>query len=246
MPEDETARLDPQPGAVLKLSSGQEIRTVPMRTRQVFRLMRIITHGAGGAVLAGALDFNAKPEEFIGKLSAMVLMAIPDAEDETIQFLASMCEPVGITKPATSAAELSDKQREANDELFKQMNRELFNPDPLDTLDIIERIIETEGADLQALGRRLSRMLQMFLKTGQDKEIVAETPLASPQELSEAAPIAPPEPSLSAPSPPSSTPSVPSTAGATSTSSVSLSAASVPLAPPSVSVGQRETSESAG
>jgi len=241
MPEDdETARLDPPPSEPLKLSSGLLIRTVPMRTRQVFRLMRVLTHGAGGALVAGALDFNAKPEEFIGKLAAIAMMAIPDAEDETIQFLASMCEPAAITKPVPGG-ELSEKQREANDALFKEMNRELFNPDPIDTVDIIERIIRTEGADLQALGKRLSRMAQVFLKTGQDKEKVEEVPLPGPQELSEQAP---PEPSLSAPSPPSSTPSAPSTDGPTSTSLISPSADSVPLAPPSVPVGVPESTPS--
>lgn len=232
MPENEIDRLDPVPGEPIKLSTGLEVEITPMKTRQVFRLMRILTHGAGGAVLAGALDFNKdEPGQFIQKLLAIALMAIPDAESETIEFLASMCEPAGLVKPANAKQELTDEQKEANQALWDRLNTDLFNPDPLDTVDLIERIIQTEGADLQALGKRLGRMMAAFTKTGQTLAPTEEAPLPSPQTLSD---------SSSVPSPLSSTPSAPSTAGPTSTSSTSPSVASVPLAPPSVPVGVPE------
>lgn len=238
MPDDELARLDPVPGEPIKLSTGFQVVTVPMRTRQVFRLMRILTHGAGGAVLAGAVDFNAGTEEFTQKLLAIALLAIPDAESETIEFLASMCEPSALVKPVSPKEELSDKVKESNQKLWDTLNQDLFNPDPLDTIDIIERIITVEGADLQALGKRLGRMMEALQKTGQfRKAATGEEPLPSPQTLSAQSSAA-----SSAPSPPSSTPSAPSTDGVTSTSSDSPSADSVPLAPPSVLAGQPEMS----
>lgn len=236
---DEIERLDPEPDAPFKLETGLEIRVVPMRTRQVFRFLRILTHGAGGAVLAGGLDFNDKPEEFAQKLLAIATLAIPDAEQETMEFLASMCEPAGLRKPR-AGEKLGDEADRANQELWDRLNTDLFNPDPLDAIDIIERIILNEATDLQALGKRLGRMMDVFRKTGQfgmkpkeeDEKPVESLP--SPQVLSEQTPAS------SAPSPESSTPSAPSTDGPTSTSSISPSAAFVPSEPPSLPVGSPE------
>jgi hypothetical protein len=236
MPENEIDRLDPLPGEPITLTTGLSVVTVPMRTRQVFRLMRILTHGAGAAMLAGAMDFNADPAQFVSRLLSMALLAIPDAESETIEFIASMCEPTDLKKPV-GTQELSDEAKASNQKLWDRLNTDLFNPDPLDTIDLIERIIQTEGADLQALGKRLGRMMETFSRTGQKLTPTEESPLPSPQVLAE---------NSSAPSPQSSTPSAPSTDGQTSTSSVSPSADSAPLAPPSVLVGQPEMSESAG
>lgn len=230
-PLAETDRIDPVPEGPIDLSSGFKVRLVPLQTRQLFRLLRILTHGAGAALLSSALDFGSDPEEFAGKLMAIAMMAIPDAETETIEFLASMCEPAELVKPAKRTAELPEKVLESNQALWDTMNTELFNPDPMDTLDIIERIIQAEAKDLQALGKKVGRLLKVAQATGQLKAKAAEeVPLPSPQILSESA----------APSPAPLTPSAPSTAGPTTTSSTSPSADSVPLAPPSVTVGQPE------
>jgi hypothetical protein len=230
-PESDTDRLDPVPDEPIKLTTGLSVRIVPMQTRQVFRLLRILTHGAGGALLGNALDVNTSAEEFGGKLLTIAMLAIPDAESETIEFLASMCEPADVVKPASVRDELSEKVKESNQALWDQMNTDLFNPEPMTTLDILERVIKNEASDLQALGKRIGRLLETFQKTGQDKDTKPEG-LPSPQDLSMRTPPS------SVPSPPSSTPSAPSTAGPTSTSSPSPSDDSVPLEPPSVIAGQ--------
>ena len=99
--ESELDRLDPQP-VLCKMSTGFELEIVRMRTRQFFRLLRVLTHGAGPALMQTGLDFKADGAEFASKLLVLVVMSIPDAESEAIQFLTSMCRPAGVTQSAAS------------------------------------------------------------------------------------------------------------------------------------------------
>lgn len=203
MPDDsELDRIDPQP-TECKLSTGFAVEVVRMRTRQFFRLLRVLTHGAGAALAQQGLNFGADPAEFAQKLLTLTFMSIPDAESEALAFLASMCRPVGVVDKVDS--QLTKQQREANQALWAQFGEELHNPELDDLYDLIEIIIRREAPELQALGKKLQRTMETFRKTGQDKE--PPEPELSPQDLSSPA---------SSPSP--STPSPMSTAGATSTS----------------------------
>jgi hypothetical protein len=179
MPDDsELDRIDPQP-ETCKLSTGFEVDIVRMRTRQFFRLLRVLTHGAGPALTQAGLDFSAGAEEFGQKLLMLVVMSIPDAEQEAIGFLASMCRPAGVVdKPAS---QLTKQENEANQVLWDRYGTELHNPDLEDTLDLIEVIVRQEAPELQALGKKLQRTLEVFRKTGQDKQ--PPEPEPGPQEI---------------------------------------------------------------
>jgi hypothetical protein len=208
--ENELDRIDPQPVTV-KLSTGFPVEIVRLRTRQFFRLLRVLTHGAGPAMLRTGLDFKADPAEFTQKFLMIVLMSIPDAETEAIGFLQSMCQPAGlVTKPAS---QLTKQESEDNQALLEEFGREMFNPELPDTLDLIEAIVRNESADLQALGKRVQAMLELFRKTGQEQE--PPEPEATQAELAS-----------QAPSPPRSTSSAASTDGTTTSSSTSRSAGS--------------------
>lgn len=204
MPADDSEldRIDPQP-ETCKLSTGLEVEVVRMRTRQFFRLLRVLTHGAGAALSQSGLDFSAPGEEFGQKLLMLVVMSIPDAEQEAIGFFASMCRPVGIVDKPVS--QLTKQENEDNQALWTRFNEELHNPDMGDTLDLIEIIIRQEAPELQALGKKLQRTLDLFRKTGQDKEPPEEE--KTPQEINSPAR-----------SPRRSTRSATSTAGPTTTS----------------------------
>lgn len=209
MPEDsELDRLDPQP-ATCKLTTGFEVEILRMRTRQFFRLLRILTHGAGPAMMQAGIDFKADASEFAGKLLVLVVMSIPDAESETVQFIASMCRPAGLVEK--DDAPLSKKEAEANKALYEQFAEELHNPALDDTFDLMEIIIGQEAPELQALGKKLQRVMALYVKTGQDKNPPEPDP--TPEELGSPAR-----------SRRRSTPSAASTAGPTSTSSASPSA----------------------
>lgn len=211
MPDDsELDRIDPQP-EVCKLSTGFALEVVRMRTRQFFRLLRVLTHGAGPALAQTGLDFSAEPGEFAQKLLTLVVMSIPDAESEAIAFLSSMCRPAGVVdKPAS---QLTKQETEDNQALWGRFGTELHNPDLGDTIDLIEVIVRQEAPELQALGKKLQRVFELFRKTGQDKE--PPEPELPPQDLSSPAPSLRP-----------STSSATSTGGSTSTSSTSPSAGS--------------------
>ena len=184
MPDDsELDRLDPQP-VECKFSTGFTVDVVRMRTRQFFRLLRVLTHGAGPAVMRSGLNFGAGGAEFTQQLLTLVIMSIPDAEQEAVQFLASMCRPAGLPdKPDTA---LTKQERESNQALWDQFNEELHNPDLADTFDLIEVIVKQEAPELQALGKKLERVMTLFQKTGQDKE--EPEPEATVEELNSSSP----------------------------------------------------------
>lgn len=209
--DSELDRLDPQP-VTCKMSTGLQVEVVRLRTRQFFRLLRVLTHGAGPAMMQAGLDFRESAEDFTQKFLMLVVMSIPDAETEAIGFLQSMLKPAGLADKPES--QQSKAEKEDNAELWKQFNTDLFNPDLDDTLELIETIVRREAPELQALGKKLQRALSMFKATGQDKD--APEAEASQEEMA----------ASSAPSPPPSTSSATSTDGPTSTSSGSPSAGS--------------------
>lgn len=174
----------------LKFSTGFCVEVVRLRTRQVFRLLKVLTQGAGPAL--ATLDFKAEPSEFVQRLLALVLISVPEAENAAITFLASMCRPAGLSdkKPG----EQTKQEREADQALWTEFNDQLNNPEPEDTLDLVEAIITREAPHLQALGKRIGALVSTFTKTGQDKEKAEPAP--TPEELN-ASPEPSPEPSIS-------------------------------------------------
>lgn len=162
---DELTGLDPQ-NETITLVSGLQVEVVPLRSRQFFKFLRILTHGAmpnlaGDAGLL-SLDPNGDPSAFATRLLSLLLLSIPDAEDETVVFVRSMCKPTGLIEPARN------KQDDArNDEKYNALDRELFNPDLDDLVTIIETVVRREAEDIQALGKRLSSLFKLAQKTGQ-------------------------------------------------------------------------------
>lgn len=167
--------LDP-PVAELKLSTGTVVRFQDLKTRQFFRLLRIITRGAGPLLMEYRLDGDLGSEEFIGRMLALVFMAVPEAEDEAIAFIQSMVSPDGLVEQTPGSRALTKREQENNEELWDQLRVELFNPPLEDTFDIIEAIVKREAKDIQSLGKRLQRMFEIARKTGQ-----VETPPAEPE-----------------------------------------------------------------
>lgn len=157
-------------GTVVTLESGTELILVPLKSRQFFKMLRIITHGAGGMLLNFKFSAQDSPEEFGAKLIALLAFAIPDAEDEVFEFLKSMTEPAGL-KPVKSATK---SQLAENLRLREQANEELENPELGDTLTLIEAIVKREAEDLQALGKRLVQMFDLAKRTGQVPESLTE------------------------------------------------------------------------
>lgn len=211
--------LDPVPEQV-KLQSGTVVALESLRARQFFKLLRIITHGALPVLQDLSifrLDPDEDPAEFTTRLLSLMALSIPDAEDETILFLRTMCKPVGLIE----GRKLNKQDTERNSALWAALDTELDNPELDDLLTIIDAIVRREAADLQALGKRLSGMLKLADKTGQlDPRNQTSTPKTSTSSADS------PEPTTSSPS---------STDGPTSASATSASADSANVSPPSES-----------
>ena len=171
--------LDPVP-ATYTLVDGTVVSIEDLKTRQFFRLFRIITHGAPAYMEDGITSlFDGEGEEIVGRLLAMVVFSIPEAEQETIDFLVSMVKPVGLTEGNS----LSKQAIERNRSLWDDVDKALANPELEDTFGIVELIIRREAKNLAALGKRLLSRLELALKTGQDKPSVSsKTSKASTQK----------------------------------------------------------------
>jgi hypothetical protein len=182
MADSDLDRIDPE-GAIIALQDGTEVRVVRLRTRQFFRFLRILTHG-GGEALVRAIDFNAPAEEFAQRLAMAVLFSIPDAENEAILFVQSMCRPPDVAAPEVQR--LSDDKVKADDAKYGALGVKLANPELEDTVTIIETVIKRETEDIQALGKRLAGLLKLADRTGQLKpEVPTEPP--TPAEMAAAA-----------------------------------------------------------
>jgi len=211
--------LDPVSEQV-KLSSGNVVVLESLRARQFFKLLRIITHGAL-PIMQDMSIFQLDPEadavEFGGRLLALMALSIPDAEDETILFVRSMCKPFGLIE----GRKLDKADTERNAVRWAALDAELENPSLDDLITIIEAIVRRESADIQALGKRLLAMFKLAQKTGQlNPSQSRPSPAGNSSEVS-------PEPMTS---------SLLSTDGPTTSSAASVSVGFDNASQPSVSV----------
>src|SRR4051812_30001761 len=161
---EEIDKLDPQ-DQVVQLRSGHFVRFEALRTRQFLKLLRIVTHGAlPGMSQAGMLSLESlSSAEFLGQFLTMTLLSIPDAEDETVEFIRSMVYPDGLI----DRKGLNKQDVEHNKQLWAELDEELENPDLGDLITIIEAVVRREADDIQALGKRLAAMMSLAAKTGQ-------------------------------------------------------------------------------
>ena len=142
-------------GTEVELESGFKLNIERLKTRQLFRLLKIVTKGLGDAV--SLLDFgNKNQEEITATLLTAVVFAIPEAEDETLEFLVSMATPVGAVKTPSNKIEES-----RNEELFEKFYQELLNPEIEDTIKIISKIITNEAPHIVSLGKQLTTLLKV-------------------------------------------------------------------------------------
>lgn len=157
-PDEESSeidRLDPVPSTVT-LQSGFVLDVAALKTRQFFKLLRILTRGGANVLPNFHLTSDMSAEEFGQNLVGLVIFAIPEAEDETLEFLRSMTSPQGLTG-----------NPKADEPVLKQYFEELANPELDDSISIIEVIVRRESEDLLALGKRLMTLFKVAEKSGQ-------------------------------------------------------------------------------
>lgn len=154
----EVERLIPESGPVT-LDNGLEVEVLPLKLRQFLKFLRIITVGAGASWNVVNLNMN-DPESFSRDIMALALFAIPEAEEEVIEFLRSAVVPANL--PGTKTKE----DRERSEELIMDLQVELDNPEIEDVLVVLETLLAREAKDIVKLGKRLKSMMATVQKTG--------------------------------------------------------------------------------
>jgi hypothetical protein len=142
------------------LATGDVVVVKPLRTREFFALFRILTRGAAPQLSSLRLNLENQ-EEFAAQLIALLLFAFPEAEEETISFLAMMVEPKGL-QPNNS-----DANRKFNDQQRQALAEQFDNPDPSDVIEIISAVVNRESSNLQALGKRVRQMWTLAQRVGE-------------------------------------------------------------------------------
>lgn len=151
---------------VITLTTGTVVRIRKLKTRELFALFRVAMAGLGGRIPDLRLDPDEANEVFAGKFLIMLLASLPESEDESMLFLQKVCEPVGLVP--VGADDLGAKAiRERNEALKAALLAELNNPDPEDTIAIVEAIAMMNGTDAQRWGKRLAQAWRLFVATGQ-------------------------------------------------------------------------------
>lgn len=156
-PRSETDRLDPAP-LRMALESGTEFDLEPLKLRQFLRLLRIVTRGAADVLDQTSLDLD-DPQAFLQTFLGMVLFSVPEAEEETIDFIKSMVKPKDLTG-----------NPEKDLEKVRSLAQELDNPELEDVLTIMQSIVEREAEDLRNLGKRVAAMFRSAQKMGATKK----------------------------------------------------------------------------
>lgn len=150
-------RLLDEPAGPLTLSTGLEVEIRPLKLREFLKLLKIMTRG-GASVMSGiTFDFD-NPQNFTQDLLALILFAVPEAEDEVAEFLEAICKPTGLT---------GDPKKDQ--EKFTLLVETFDNPELEDALDVLTLLVRTEGRDLASLGKRLRAMLNVAQKMGATK-----------------------------------------------------------------------------
>lgn len=148
--------LASEPSDLLTLESGFQVRVVRLKTRQLMSLLKILTAGMGGAIgsiISVGADGDA--QDFAGQLLGGMLVSIPEAEEETIEFVKRMVEPGNLIEDAKTPQE-----RESNDDQYTKLDILLDNPELDDLFTIVARIVEVEAPHIQALGKSLAVLIK--------------------------------------------------------------------------------------
>lgn len=152
--KDEIAALLETPNGPFELASGTRVVVRQLKLREFLALLRIVTRGAAPALGSVSLDFD-NPNQFVQSLLGIILFAIPEATEETIEFVQTVVEPADLPKDAKAAIA---KREDLIDELF--------NPELEDLINIVAVVVASEGSDLQKLGKRLKTMFSVASKMG--------------------------------------------------------------------------------
>jgi hypothetical protein len=164
-PDIDTLTTETEP---LELSTGTKVNVERLKTRQTMSLLKILTRGAGAAMSTLSFGDDTDQSEFVQQLIASIVLAIPEAEDETIEFVQRMVSPADLITP-DRGKKLTVPESEINEAKWTSLIIELDNPELEDLVAIIEVVAKNEAPHLLALGKRLALLWKV-----QTKSVVAK------------------------------------------------------------------------
>lgn len=192
----------------ITLSAGLKVNIKPLKTIELFKFMKIISSSGALAIQQFRLNGEMTNEQFATRMLGLLIFAIPQAEEETLEFIRAMVEPVGLLKPARNK---QDKDR--NETLWIESYQVLENPEPEDTIAIIEKILETEAGHIQSLGKQIMKLIQTIFpnlkltqKSPEPQEPNIETSETTSSETPDMNDSTPMESSVDSPQPSTSSP----------------------------------------
>lgn len=156
---DEVEILSADPDLVHLDGANVDVYLEELRTRQLFKFLRIITAGAGPLLADISITKDTDADELTQSLLAILFISIPEAASETIDFLQSMVKPVGLIEN-----EKSKVDRQINVEKYTELYALLDNPMPVDTMTLITKIVERETPNMVALGKQIAALLPSAAK----------------------------------------------------------------------------------
>jgi hypothetical protein len=139
------------------LVSGTQIKVERLKTRALMSLLKILTRGASEVLPTLSFDPNTSTEAFTGQLLGAVIIAIPEAEDEAVEFINRMVFPAGLH----DGARLTAIEKAENEQAEAELRLELVDPEIDDLVTILEQIIKVEAPHIVALGKRLALLLKV-------------------------------------------------------------------------------------
>lgn len=136
--------LPPTPEITL---NGMQCRVKPLKAREFFQLISIVTStlGANAGEIFARMEEKKDDEDFAGEILGVVLVAVPLAQDPFLRLIRDIVEPL---------------DPENDDELREY----LWNPDPGDVLDVIDAVLTNEKDNLANLVGKARAYLKKWSK----------------------------------------------------------------------------------
>lgn len=144
------------PSEPFKLESGLEVQIERVKLIQLMRFLKILTSSASDALTELRFDPENDQDEFVSSLLMALVISIPDAERQVVEFVSSLVRPAGLVE----GRKLPKSVQKQNEELWDELTEELFNPDLDDLFNILSRVYEVEKDHLLDLGKKLKLILQ--------------------------------------------------------------------------------------
>lgn len=168
-----------------ELADGTIVELEELRLRQFLRLLRIVTVGAPTEMLAEGIGKLADDEgQFGANLLMLIMLGIPHAEVQVVDFLLSMVRPKGLVggPDGKPQSRMTKQEIERDKAAYDALIKKLENPSLEDTLIIIEKVFKGAATDFRALGKRLAAMWKVAEKAGMLKSQESNSSTTQPVE----------------------------------------------------------------